>query len=112
MAAEQTTSADVDSFEFSEPSGTNQNSGTINLDPGETIAGNITAYKPWVGDYGLIEIDGRGLYLNQTMRDQLVEALVVGKQVAHRKDKETDSFKDSNGETVEYNPRNLGFPKE
>ena len=109
MATEQETPVDLDEFESADVS--DEQSGNINLDPGEHIMGEITAYKPWAGDYGLLEIDGRTLWLNKAMQDQLIAGLVVGSHVAHVKDDEEQSFTNNDDEEVTYYERELRFPK-
>jgi hypothetical protein len=99
--------ADLDSFEEPEV-GDNDSSG-IDLEPGDHYVGHITGYKPWVGDYGLLLIDGEAVYLNQTLRDQLVSGLVVGQPIMYRKSDEEESFTDGDGEEVTYNPRSFQF---
>lgn len=98
---------DIDSFESVEADTEEQ--GRINLDPGENVVGTITDANLVAGDHGLIEIDGRTLWLNATMRTQLESALIEGQPVAHVKSEDTDSFEDEDGEEVEYHPRELQF---
>lgn len=99
---------DFDEFETVE-STDDSSTGWIDLGPGEVHTGEITAYRPYAGDYGIIEIDGRPYSLNQTQRDSLVAALVVGKQVGLRCSNEEESFEDSDGEEVTYYPTQIGF---
>jgi len=100
---------DLDSFESPDVDETDSNSEYINLDPGESVTGYITDVNFAAGDNGLIEIDGRTLWLNATMRRQLEDALVTGEPVAHVKLDEEASFEDENGEEQTYNPRELRF---
>ncbi|MFD1586177.1 hypothetical protein ACFR9U_04225 [Halorientalis brevis] len=99
--------ADLDSFE--EPTVDNDNSEGIDLEPGDHYIGQITGFKPWVGDYGLLLIDGEPVYLNQTLRDQLVSGCVVGSQIMYAKSEDEESFTDGDGEEVTYNPRSFRF---
>ena len=99
---------DIDSFESVDTEEMDGGNGRINLDPGEHVVGTITDANLAAGDHGLIEIDGRTLWLNATMRSQLEAALIMEQPVAHLKSEETESF-DDDGEEVTYNPRELRF---
>ena len=99
---------DIDSFESVDTDDLDEANGRINLDPGEHLVGTITDANLAAGDHGLIEIDGRTLWLNATMRSQLESALISGQPVAHVKSEEKDSFEDD-GEEVEFYPRELRF---
>lgn len=99
---------DFDEFETVE-STDDSNTGWIDLDAGDVHAGDITAYRPYAGDYGVIEINGRPYSLNKTQRDSLVEALVIGKEVALHCSEEEESFTGSDGEEVTYYPTQIGF---
>ncbi|MDZ7729919.1 MAG: hypothetical protein U5K37_01240 [Natrialbaceae archaeon] len=85
--------------------------GWIDIEPGEAVVGQITAFWPDRGDRaGVVEIDGRPMSLNWTMRKQLIGALVVGATMGVSKSEGTESFEDDEtGETVEYNPRQVRF---
>lgn len=102
---------DIDSFESVDEEELDNDGGRINLDSGEHLIGSITAANLAAGDHGLIEIDGRTLWLNATMRSQLESALIVGKPVAHAKSDEEESFEDD-GEEVTFYPRELRFLSE
>ena len=101
--------ADLDGFDEPSVSQDDTSSGSIDLDPGEHLIGTITAYKPWAGSNGLVEIDGQVLWLNRTMHQQLISSLVEGQTVAHVKSDEQESFTDSDGEEQTYYPRSLRF---
>ncbi|MFY4815489.1 hypothetical protein ACOJIV_22740 [Haloarcula sp. AONF1] len=83
--------------------------GRIDLEPGEEYIGEITDADFGVGSHGLIEVDGKTVWLNGRMRSQLLEALVVGEPVLHEKESEEQSFTDDDGEKVTYHNRNLRF---
>jgi hypothetical protein len=100
---------ELESFATPDVDESDANGGSINLGPGESVTGRITSVNFLAGDNGLIEIDGRTLWLNATMRRQLEQALVVGEPVAHVKLDEEESFEDENGEEQTYNPRELRF---
>jgi hypothetical protein len=100
--------APSDTSDFEVPDVSNDNSRGIDLEPGDHITGTITAFKPWVGDNGLVEIDGQDIWLNRTLRDQLIAGLVEGSTVKYKKSSETESF-DDDGETIEYHPRAFAF---
>jgi len=94
---------------FTAESTDDSRTGWISVGPGETHTGEITAYRPYAGDYGVIEVDGRPFSLNKTQRDTLIATLVVGKQVGLRSSDEQESFENSDGETVTYYPTQIGF---
>lgn len=87
------------------------NDGWLDLEPGEEVVGEITAFHPERGDgAGIVEIDGKPMSINWTMRRKLINSLVVGGQMGVRKLEDTESFEDDEtGETVEYNPREARF---
>ena len=107
----QTMSA-KDDFEFGDavdPGSNADDDGRIDLDPGEEYIGEITDVDFEPGSHGLIEVDGKTLWLNARMLGQLVDKLLIGEPVLHEKDAEEKSFQDDDGETVTYNERNLRF---
>ncbi|WP_255151336.1 hypothetical protein [Halorarius halobius] len=110
MASKEDQPVDLDGFEEPEVDGSDSNGGSIELQPGEHVVGTITAFKPWAGDYGVIEIDGQGVWLNSTLRQQLVSALIEGQQVAYVKSEDEESFTNDDGEEQTYNPRSFRFP--
>lgn len=83
--------------------------GTVRLDPGEEFVGTITDADLSKGSHGLLEVDGKTVWLNARMLGQLLDSLVIGEPVLHEKEKEEQSFVDDDGETVTYNNRNLRF---
>ncbi|WP_135827906.1 hypothetical protein [Halorussus halobius] len=100
---------DLDSFASPDVDESESDSDYINLDAGESVTGEITDVNLTAGDNGLIEIDGKTLWLNATMRRQLESGLIAGEPVAHVKLNEERSFEDENGEEQTYNPRELRF---
>ena len=97
---------------FTAESTDDSRTGWISVGPGETHTGELTAYRPWAGDYGVIEIDGRPFSLNKTQRDTPIATLVEGKQVGLRCSEEQKSFENNDGETVTYYPTQIGFKDE
>ena len=89
---------------FTAESTDDSRTGWISVGPGETHTGELIAYRPWAGDYGVIEIDVRPFSLNKTQHNTLIAMLVVGKQVGLRSSEEQKSFQNSDGETVTYYP--------
>ena len=110
MATDKDTPIDAESF--SEPDTDDNSANPLDLEPGEEHIGVITEYKPWAGDYGLVEIDGHVLWLNQTMQQQIISALVENQPVMYRKSEESESFEDSDGEKQTYHPRSLAFQED
>ena len=105
------TETDADSLEgFGAPASPDDSgTGTIKLDPGEHVTGEITAVDLDAGDgAGLVEIDGRTYWLNWTMRAQLLDGL-VGNEIAVVKDPEDEAqtFVNDEGDEQEYWERNL-----
>lgn len=108
MATDDDTPVDPDTF--AEPAVENDTrDDVLDLDAGEEYIGKITGYKPWVGDYGLLLIDGEELWLNKTMQGQLIAGLVEDRDVMYRKSEDTESFENEDGEEQTYNPRSLLF---
>lgn len=114
MAAQNDESTGADLSEFAAPDDSNDGSDdqSISLDPGESFVGRITDVSLDAGDdgdAGAIEVDGKTVWLNWTLRRQLVTALLEGKEIAYVKLDEEESFEDGDGETVTYNPREFRF---
>jgi len=106
------TNDETPSFEdFPEPDASNDDDGSnwIDLEAGDEIVGRITGFNPESGRNGVIEIDGRPMWLNQEMRNQLIARLVEGASVAVRCSEDTDSFTDDDGEKVTYHPKEARF---
>jgi hypothetical protein len=103
---------DVESFAPARPRDDGSSrTGKIDLDAGERLTGRITEYDPSVGDHGLIEIDGRTLWLNASMKEDLIESLVEGEPVLHEKGEEEKTFEDDSGQTRTYFDRFLRFQR-
>jgi len=81
----------------------------LDLEPGDSVVGEITGFRPTAGRNGIIEIDGKAHRLNATMRQQICEALVVGERMGLSKSEEESSFENDDGETVTYHEREVGF---
>ena len=80
----------------------------IDLDAGEEFVGRITGYNPSAGYNGVIELDGRPMYLNATLKNQLIAALVEGRMMAVRVSEEEETF-DDDGEERSYHPKEARF---
>lgn len=99
---------DSPSFDDLDPvEATDDGNGWIDLNAGDEYAGRITGFSPEASYNGVLEIDGRPLRLNKTMRNQLLAALVEGRPVAVKCHEEEESFETEDGETKTYNPREL-----
>lgn len=109
MAANDDSPVDPDSFV--EPS-VDSSTADLDLEPGDHYIGTITDYRPWAGDYGLVEIDGEPVWLNRTLQGQLISALVTGNPIMYRKSEDEESFEDEEGEEQTYNPRSFAFPED
>jgi len=108
------TNDDTSTFEdFPEPEASEDGDGSnwIDLDAGDEIIGRITGFNPESGRNGVLEIDGRPMWLNREMRTQLIAALVEGAGVAVRCAEDTDSFTDDDGEEVTYHPKEARFKR-
>jgi hypothetical protein len=81
----------------------------IDLEPGDEVTGRITGFTPEAGRNGVVEIDGRPMYLTAGMRRDLVTQLVEGSVMAVRVSEEEESFTDDDGEEVTYNPKEARF---
>lgn len=101
-----------DDFDPVESTSEDSGSDWINLDAGEETVGPITALNLDAGDptdAGVVEIDGRPMDLNWTIRRDLIESLVVGRLMAVRKLEEEESFTNDDGEEIVYNPKEARF---
>lgn len=112
MAAKDDESTGADLSEFAAPDDSNGSSqdSTINLDPGESFVGRITDVDLGTEQgAGTVELDGKRVYLNWTLRNQLLRALLEGAEVAYVKLDKEESFVDDDGEKQTYNPREFRF---
>lgn len=96
-----------DDLDSVEASNNDNGSDWINLEAGDEVTGQITAFNPLASYNGVVEIDGRPLRLNQTMRRQIIAALVEGAQIGVRMSEDTDSFTNEDGEEQEYHPKEV-----
>jgi hypothetical protein len=83
--------------------------GSIDLEPGEHYIGEVTDFAPGAGSHGLLKIDGREVWLNATLKNQLVAALVENQTVAYVKSDDEETFTDDEGEERSYHPREFRF---
>lgn len=108
------TNDETSSFEdFPEPNTSSDDDGSnwIDLEAGDEVVGRITGFNPENGRNGVLEIDGRPMYLNREMRNQLLSTLVEGAAVAIRCSEDTESFTDDDGEEVTYHPKEARFKR-
>ncbi|ADB79718.1 ORF2 [Haloarcula hispanica pleomorphic virus 1] len=86
-------------------------SGWINPDAGEEVIEEIKAFDPDAGDYGVVELGEkeRPYSLNYSEREKMMAALVKGSVMAIRVSETEESFKNDEGETVTYNPKEVRF---
>lgn len=98
---------DLETVEVDDDGGSSE---WIDLEPGQEVTGRITGLNLDAGYNGVIEIDGRPMYLNKQMRSQLVTALVEGAFMGVRKSTETDTF-EQDGEEQEYHPKEARFQR-
>jgi len=96
---------DLDTVEIDNDDGASE---WIDLEPGQEVTGRITGLNLEAGYNGVIEIDGRPMYLNKQMRRQLVTALVEGAHMGVRMSEETETF-EQDGEKQEYHPKEVRF---
>lgn len=94
--------------EPAEPGSGSDDDGVIDLDPGDDYVGEITGVDFSAGSHGVLEVDGKTVWLNGRMLGQLLD-LIEGEPVLYEKSENEESFTDDDGETVTYNPRNLRF---
>jgi len=81
----------------------------IDLEPGDEVGGRITGFNPEAGRNGVVEIDGRPMYLTAGMRRNLIGQLVEGSIMAVRVSEDEESFTNDDGEEVTYNPKEARF---
>ena len=79
------------------------------LEAGDEVAGHITGFTPEAGRNGVVEIDGRPMYLTSSMRQKLIAKLVEGRIMGVRVSEEEESFTNDEGEEVTYNPKEARF---
>jgi hypothetical protein len=94
--------------ELDAPETDDSTDGWINLDAGDELTGEITAFRPRNGENGVVEIDGRPYALNYTQRQQLISSLVVGAKMGVKSLEETRTA-EIDGKEVEYNPEEVRF---
>jgi len=105
-------SSKPDSWDDLEPTETTtEESGTdwINLEPGDEVVGTITGLNLNAGYNGVIELDGRPMYLNNQLKNQIIAALVEGSTMGVRMSEDTETFEDDDGEEQEYHPKKARF---
>ena len=95
---------DLDEVEISEDS---DGGAWIDLEPGETVTGEITAFNPRASYNGVAEIDGVPMRLNATMRKAIISGLVEGATIGIRKSEDSETFENDDGEETEYYPRDV-----
>ena len=111
MASKQDNVSFGDLDEIEEPE--QDNGGDwIDLEPGEEVAGEITAFNPLASYNGVAEIDGVPMRLNATMRRKIISGLVVGEMIGVKKSDESESFENDDGEEQEYYPREIRVKKQ
>ena len=98
---------DFDEFEQA-PEQTN-NDGWIDLDAGDVVTGRITGFRPEASYNGVVEIDGRPMRLNRTLKNQIIAALVEGEEIAIKCLEEERSFTNDDGEEQTYHPKQARF---
>ena len=74
----------------------------IDLEAGDVITGEITAYHPFRSYNGVVEIDGRPLQLNKSMARAICNALVQGGSIGIRVGTEEQKFTNEDGEEITY----------
>lgn len=74
---------------------------------GGHVVGEVTSFNPEAGYNGVLELDGRPLSLNKSLRNQLIAALVEGETVMIVAEDEPSSFTNDDGEEVEYFEKTL-----
>ena len=107
-------SSKPDSFDDLEPTETTtDDSGTdwIDLDPGQEVVGTITGLNLNAGYNGVVELDGRPMYLNNELKNQIIAALVEGSMMGVRKSEDTETFENDDGEEQEYHPKEARFDR-
>ena len=94
--------------EPADPGSGDSDDSVIDLDPGEDYVGEITGVDFSAGSHGVLEVDGKTVWLNGRMLGQLLSQ-IEGVPVMYEKKNDEQSFTDDDGEKVTYNPRNLRF---
>jgi len=87
----------------------NGGSNWIDLEAGDEVAGRVTGFTPEAGRNGVVEIDGRPMYLTAGMRQRLISELVEGSIMGVRVSEEEESFTNDDGDEVTYNPKEARF---
>ena len=108
MSTENDTPSFDDLPEAEVPDG-DDGSNWIDLEAGDEVAGHITGFTPEAGRNGVVEIDGRPMYLTSSMRQKLIAKLVEGRIMGVRVSEEEESFTNDEGEEVTYNPKEARF---
>ncbi|QGA81100.1 hypothetical protein [Halomicrobium sp. LC1Hm] len=106
-------SSKPDSFDDLEPTETTTDDGGtdwIDLDPGQEVIGTITGLNLDAGYNGVVELDGRPMYLNNNLKNQIIAALVVGNTMGVRKSEDVEKFTNDDGEQ-EYHPKEARFDR-
>lgn len=81
----------------------------LNVDGGEKVGGEVTGFRPRAGRNGVVEIDGKPMSLNATLRRQIIEARVVGSTIVIRAAEEESTFTNDDGEEVTYHEKEARF---
>ena len=102
-------SPSFDDLEPVEVQNDDDGSNWIDLGPGEQYVGQITGFNPDAGFNGVVELDGRPMYLNSTLKNQLLAALVEGETMAVRVSEDERTFEDDDGETQTFYPKEARF---
>jgi len=93
----------------SEVSTDDDGSNWIDLEAGDEVSGRITAFNPNAGRNGVVEIDGRPIYITAGIRQKLIGELVEGSIMGVRVSEDEESFTNDDGEEVTYNPKETRF---
>lgn len=111
MAANKSKSDDLDADKFGSPDtgGEDSNDQTINPEPGDDYIGRITDANLAAGSHGLLEVDGKTLWLNGSTAQDLVAGLLKGNAVRLVVDDEEQSFTNDDGDEVTYHNKELQF---
>jgi hypothetical protein len=104
-------SQDAPSFEDLDTVTVEEENGSdwIDPDPGSEVGGTITGFNPLNGRNGVVEIDGRPMYITASIRRELIAALVEGCQIVVRVEDTQSSFENDDGETVTYYEKEAAF---
>jgi len=98
-----------DDLPESEVSTDDDGSNWIDLEAGDEVSGRITGFNPFAGRNGVVEIDGRPMYITSSIRQKLIEELVEGSIMGVRVSEDEESFTNDDGEEVTYNPKEARF---